>query len=158
MRDAGPEREDLESTRLPTGDPTPPSDPLQSAPTLAHQLDLTPSPQRGISFDARLEKPPKYGGKRDRDTCKVWLNRMKMHLLSEQVLGGVTYGVKARRLYWHPASWRRKLSIGMSYTSFKLSTRNRLDTSVPSKIGQLYFNVDSRTYGRRRPVGMNGIR
>jgi hypothetical protein len=61
----------------------PPSDPLLSVPTQAHQLDLTPGPQRGVSFDARLEKPPKYGGKRDRDACKVWLNRMRMHPISE---------------------------------------------------------------------------
>jgi hypothetical protein len=91
MRDAEPEREVSESIGFPTGGPTLPSDPLPPAPTLAHQLDLTPGPQRGVSFDAHLEKPPKYGGKRDRDACKVWLNRMRMHLLSEQVLGGVTY-------------------------------------------------------------------
>jgi len=112
MRDAEPGREDIESTRFPTGDPTPPSDPLLPASTLAHQLDLTPGPQRGVSFDARLEKPPKYGGKRDRDACKVWLNRMRMHLLSEQVLGGVTYRegqkvvlassfLEKEALHWH---------------------------------------------------------
>src|SRR3954467_8841421 len=112
MRDAEPEREDSESARFPTGDRTPASDPLLSAPTLAHQLDLTPGPQRGVSFDARLEKFPKYGGKRDRDACKVWLNRMRMHLLSEQVLGGVTYRegqkvvlassfLEKEALHWH---------------------------------------------------------
>lgn len=62
VRDAEPEREDLESTRFPTGDPTPPSDLLLSAPTFAHQLDLTPGPQQGVSFDARLEKPPRTEG------------------------------------------------------------------------------------------------
>src|SRR2546421_5912800 len=112
MRDSEPEREDLESARFPTCNPTPQSDPLLSAPTRAHRLDLTPGPQRGVSFDARLEKPPKYGGKRDRDACKVWLNRMRMHLLSEQVLGGVTYRegqkvvlassfLEKEALHWH---------------------------------------------------------
>jgi hypothetical protein len=112
MRDAEPERENLESTRFSTGGPTPPSDPLPPPPTLAHQLNLNLGPQRGISFDARLEKPPKYGGKRDRDACKVWLNRMRMHLLSEQVLGGVTYSegqkvmlassfLEKEALHWH---------------------------------------------------------
>ena len=62
MRDAEPEREDLESTRWATGDPTPPSDPLPSVRTFGHQLDLTPGPQRGVSFDARLEKPPNTEG------------------------------------------------------------------------------------------------
>ena len=106
MRDAEPGREDSESTRFPTGDP------LLSAPTSAHQLDLTPGPQRGVSFNTRLEEPPKYGGKRDRDACKVWLNRMRMHLLSEQVLGGVTYRegqrvvlassfLEKEALHWH---------------------------------------------------------
>jgi hypothetical protein len=112
MRDAEPGREDSESTRFPTGDPTPPSDPLLSAPTSAHQLDLTPGPQRGVSFNARLEKPPKFREKRDRDAYKVWLNRIRMHLLSEQVLGGVTYRegqkvvlassfLEKEALYWH---------------------------------------------------------
>jgi Zinc knuckle len=118
MRDAEPEREDPESTSFPTGGPTPPSDPAPPSnpppppSTLAHQLDLTPGPQRGVSFDARLEKPPKYGGKRDRDACKVWVNRMRMHLLSEQVLGGVTYSegqkvmlassfLEKEALHWH---------------------------------------------------------
>jgi len=93
MRDAGLDNPDIGVTQLPAdtstapGDPTPPS----TIPTSAHGLDLTPGPTRGVSFDARLEKPPKYGGKRDRDACRVWLNRMRMHLLSEQILGGVTY-------------------------------------------------------------------
>jgi hypothetical protein len=44
MLDAEPEREDLESTRFLTGDPTLLSDPLRSAPILAHQPDLTSGP------------------------------------------------------------------------------------------------------------------
>ena len=40
MRDAEPRREDLESTRFPTGDPTPPSDPLQLPPWLINSISL----------------------------------------------------------------------------------------------------------------------
>jgi hypothetical protein len=81
------------ATRHPTEEPTSQNGPTppSTVPTTAHQLDLTPGPQRGVSFDARLEKPPKYGGKRDHDACRVWLNRTQMHLLSEQVLGSVIY-------------------------------------------------------------------
>jgi hypothetical protein len=93
---------------------TPPShsQPSVLVPTVGHQLDLTPGPQRSVPFDARLEKPPKYGGKRDRDACRVWLNRMRMHLSSEQLLGGVTYHegqkvalassfLEKEALHWH---------------------------------------------------------
>jgi len=114
MHDAGTENVGVRAIRHPTEElpsqngPTPPS----TIPTSGHQLDLTPGPQRGVSFDARLEKPPKYGGKRDRDSCRVWLNRMRMHLLSEQVLGGVTYSegqkvmlassfLEKEALHWH---------------------------------------------------------
>lgn len=114
MHGVGPE---TTTVRLPRDESTPQTDPTPPStnpanPTAAHQLDLTSGPSRSVSFDARLEKPPKYGGKRDRDACRVWLNRMRMHLLSEQVLGGVTYSegqkvmlassfLEKEALHWH---------------------------------------------------------
>ena len=114
IQDAGLEPSDARATRHLTEEPTSQNDPTppSTIPTSGYQLDLTSGPQRGVSFDVRLEKPPKYGGKRDRDACRVWLNRMRMHLLSKQVLGDVTYSegqkvmlassfLEKEALHWH---------------------------------------------------------
>ena len=55
-----------------------------SAPVETHE-------ESSFEHKTRLQKPPMYGGKRDRDAVKVWINRMRMHIDSEATLSNRPY-------------------------------------------------------------------
>jgi hypothetical protein len=94
--------------------------------------DPNSGPQRSVTLGVRLEKPPKYGGKRDRDACKLWLSRMRMHLWNEQTFGGTEYNdgqkiaiassfLEKEALHWHMMKFLPGVPTGLpqSVNSFE---------------------------------------
>lgn len=74
----------------------PPQGPFDTNPS-QNQTDPLPSApvetrvETSFEHKTRLQKPPMYGGKRDRDAVRVWVNRMRMHLDSEATLSNKPY-------------------------------------------------------------------
>ena len=79
-----------------------------------------------------IEKPPKYGGERDNDACKIWVRRFEMFLYTHEAIKDGFYNNETRVrlaagffvgkiwIWW--STYSRLYNSGiisLSYTGFK---------------------------------------